>query len=35
VTVPVCGKAGNAITTRLQRVVDAIFKEGIPPLSFV
>ena len=35
VTVPVCGKAGKQITDRLQRVVDAIFKEGVPPLSFV
>lgn len=34
VTVPMTGKYGSAIATRLQRVVDAIFKEGVPPLAF-
>ena len=34
VTMPTGYKMGNAIAQRLQRVVDSIFIEGVPPLAF-
>jgi superfamily II DNA or RNA helicase len=34
VTMPTGYKMGNAIAARLQRVVDSIFIEGVPPLAF-
>ena len=35
IVVPQTGKYGQRITRRLQSIVDYIFVEGIPPLSYV
>ena len=35
IVVPQTGKYGDRITKRLQSIVNYIFVEGIPPLSYV